>query len=228
MESFNIVGKNRKSVDALEKTLLRLGFEFRKYKPDMIISLGGDGTYLYSERKYPGIPKLLVRDSDICTKCSNLEFDRLFMKIRLKNYVLMENIKLQAVFRRKRHIAANDVVIRNRHPIQAVRFEVSIDGKTMGLVIGDGIVVSTPFGSTGYHYSITKKKFSEGIGLAFNNPTKPVRNRLLDENSVVRIKLIRHDAYLVFDNDPGILTMKEGEKVTVRKSRMIARIIKVT
>ncbi len=227
MESFSIVGKNKKSVNMLRDTLVRLGFLFKKRKPDMIISLGGDGTFLFSEREHPGIPKLLIRDSDICKKCNNLEFDQLFMKIKKGDYLLTENFKLQAFYNGKRRIAVNDVVIRNKSPIQALRFQVSIDGKALPLTIGDGAIVSTPFGSTAYYYSITGKKFSEGIGLAFNNPTKPMKSRVLPDGSMIKIKIIRHEAELSLDNDPEIMTMKPGETATIRRSRQLAKIIKV-
>ena len=61
---FFIVSKNQKSKTALKKTLKRIGCDYGERKPDIIVSLGGDGTFLLSERLYPGIPKLLIRDSN--------------------------------------------------------------------------------------------------------------------------------------------------------------------
>jgi len=227
MKTFNIIGWNRSSVEAMKATVKRLGLKYKKRNPDMIISLGGDGTFLSSERKFPKVPKLLIRDSDICQKCANLEFDEIFMKIILKNYVLMKYLKLEAIYKSKKYLATNDIVVRNQVPLYALRFEVTINNKKKPCMIGDGIVLSTVFGATGYHYSITKKKFTKGIGLAFNNLTENVAHKILPDNSVVKLKLIRHDADFCIDNDPKIMKMKEGETVTIKGSRKFAQIIKV-
>jgi len=227
MKSFYIVGKNKKSKDDLKKTLKRLGCQYKILKPEMIISLGGDGTYIYSERIFPGIPKLLIRDSDICKKCNDLGFDELFMKILINNYVIVENIKLEAVYKRKKYYATNDFIIRNKKPTKALRFNISIDNKPTAIIIGDGIVAATPFGSTGYYNSISRNKFSKGIGLAFNNTTKPIKHRVLHENTIIKLKLLRNDAHFGIDNDPKVLTIKEKETVTIKRSKSTAKIIRV-
>lgn len=126
----------------------------------------------------------------------------------------------------KKYLAVNDIVIRNKLPIYAIRFDVDIDGKKEHL-IGDGIVASTVFGSTGYHYSITKTRFDKGIGLAYNNLTTDKRNQVLPEKSVVKITLKRHDAHLAIDNLKIVITMKERTTVTIRQSKQVAQVIKI-
>ncbi len=39
--------------------------------PDVVIAFGGEGTFLYSEMTYPGVPKVLVLHSSKCQKCKN-------------------------------------------------------------------------------------------------------------------------------------------------------------
>ncbi|MBI4020263.1 MAG: hypothetical protein HY367_02940, partial [Candidatus Aenigmarchaeota archaeon] len=39
--------------------------------PDFVITYGGDGTILVAERKYPGVPKIPISRSRICSKCFN-------------------------------------------------------------------------------------------------------------------------------------------------------------
>jgi len=226
VKSFYIFGRSQKSINVLKSTLKRLGFEYKR-NPDIMISLGGDGTFLYAEREYPGIPKLLMRDSKICEKCEDMGFDELFMKIHLNNYKIITYPKLEATFRKKKYIATNDFVVRNRTPIHAIRFRVKVDEKEYDELIGDGVVISTSFGSTGYHKSITRIKFDQGIGLAFNNTTKEMKHKVLHQNSVIKIKLTRHDADFGIDNDPRVRTVKEGETITVRRSKQNAEVVRV-
>lgn len=226
MKTFLVYGKNKSSVSSLAASLRRLGFEPAK-RPDFVVSVGGDGTYLYSEREYPGIPKLLIRDQSICQKCSRLEFDELFLKLHLKSYKVIENIKLEAVVGGRKLTATNDFVIRNRECIHAIRFRVQIDKRVAGDFIGDGIVAATPFGSSGYFSSIARKTFHEGIGLAFNNTTSKAEHMVLHENSVVRFSLLRHMADFAADNNPKTRTLRPGRQVTIRKSRLVARLIRI-
>lgn len=227
MQKIYIVGKNRQNVNKLKETVKKLGFQYSKLSPGIVISLGGDGTFLYSERKYPGIPKLLMRDSRICQKCNNLEFDEMLMKISLNDYTTVNHMKLEARYKNKKYTAVNDFVIRNKVPVQALRFEIIVGNRPVQKLIGDGIVVSTPFGSTGYYNSISRMKFKKGIGIAFNNTTTPVKHLVLNESSIVKIKILRHKAYFGTDNDPAIKTLKPKESLTIRKSRSYAKIVKL-
>ena len=72
MKRFAVVGKNRKLAAALAGKMQKLGFALDRKKPEFVVSLGGDGTLLHAERLYPGVPKLLSRDSALCQKCGDM------------------------------------------------------------------------------------------------------------------------------------------------------------
>ena len=95
------------------------------------------------------------------------------------------------------------------------------------ILIGDGIVVATPFGATGYYYSITQQTFKKGIGLAFNNMTRPINHLVLKENAKIKVKILRSDTTVASDNDPHVINIKEGDEVEIRKSDKISRIIRM-
>ncbi len=210
------------------KHLIKKNFSYDDKHPEMVVSLGGDGTFLMAERRYPGIPKLLVRDSNICNKCDWSSLSPILDKLRRNEFAIEEHMKLEADVRGDKKLCLNDAVIRNKMPIHAIRFILSVDGKQVnGELIGDGVVVATPFGSTAYYYSITKKMFNEGIGIALNNLSMPVENIITGENSLIEIKLTRGDATFSYDNDENIITLKTGDKVVIKKSGEVARIVKI-
>jgi len=196
--------------------------------PEIVFSFGGDGTILYSENLYPGIPKVFVRHSKFCEKCEvDGSYKKIFDDLRNKNYKVVEEIKVEGVSNNKILVGLNEINVCNKTPLRAVRLQLSVDKKIVQKeVVGDGIVVSTPFGSTAYFYSITRKHFAKGLGIAFNNSRKPIKPIILGENSSVQIKVLRGDAVMCSDNNKKTFLLKAGDVVTVKKSRLKARLVK--
>ena len=49
-----------KNIQRVVKVLNMFGHDIDNNKPDFVITYGGDGTVLYAERRYPGIPKITI------------------------------------------------------------------------------------------------------------------------------------------------------------------------
>lgn len=213
-----LYGKNSKNIAELVKNL---GLQIvTSGSADLIISYGGDGTLLSSEREYPGIPKLPIRNSQVCIKCASHDDKVVLEKLLNGKLKLQEHQKLQTTFLYKTFYALNDFVVRNSDPVHTIRFRVNEDK----LLIGDGIVVTTPFGSSGYFKSITRQTFKKGFGVAFNNTTKETVPLLLKENDEVSFNLVRGKATLSFDNSPEIFTLDEGSQLQFKVSDQVAKI----
>ena len=212
-----LFGKNSKNIEELVKSL---GFEVVTSGPDVVISYGGDGTLLSSERKYPGIPKLPIRDSLFCHKCSNHQDEKVLKELTSGKLKLVEYKKLETILLYKNLFALNDFVVRNQDPTHTIRFKVTNDK----LLIGDGVVIATPFGSTGYFKSITDQTFSSGFGLTFNNITEKLAPIFFKNNDQVNFKLIRGKATLSFDNNPDIFIIDEGSELVFKLSDQVAKI----
>jgi NAD+ kinase len=220
-----VVGKDKKSNQAILRRLKKMGHLAEHKRPEIVVCNGGDGTLLYNERRFPGVPKLMLRGKHACRRC-NLSNNQVFIRLSRKEYMIREYNKLETMIAGRKLIAANDIVVRNLHPSRALRFTVHVDGKKEdGTIIGDGVVISTPFGSTGYYQSIARRSFSSGIGLAFSNTVARQRHRVLGEGARIRVSAVREDALLSCDNMARLFKLKSGESVTVRASREKTRII---
>lgn len=214
------------------------GFEVVTEQPDTIISFGGDGTLLFAEREYPGIPKLPIRNSQFCHKCPQHQDELILKKLLEGSLKLKEHKKLHTDIYGKDLSALNDFVVRNELPTHAIRFRVQpphhperAEGSiNNNLYIGDGIVVSTSFGSTGYFESISRESFEdEGIfAIAFNNTTKKVGPLYFEKNLKAGFELVRGKAALTSDNDPNIYHLSEGAKLTFKLSGQVAKIYEDT
>lgn len=218
-------GKNSSDIKELVEDT---GFEVVDKDPQVIISYGGDGTLLSSEREFPGIPQLPIRNSKVCKKCPEHGEEILLKKLldgslKIKEYSKLEteiNPSTSSGQGVKTLLALNDFVIRNKEPMHSIRFTVSSEK----LLIGDGIVISTLFGSTGYFKSVTGLTFEKGFGLAFNNTTEKIEPQFLSDNDQVVFKLVRGYATLSFDNSPDIYVIPEGMELIFKLSSEVAKI----
>ncbi len=211
----------------LADLLPRFGLTEVKKGPDVVISYGGDGTFLLSEVKFPGIPKVMLRDSTICKKCVNLSAEEALKRLSERKFFENELIKIEAAYGDKKYLVVNDIIISHSVPTAAIRYKIYlnnipyIDGKE---IIGDGIVAATPFGSGAYYRSITDGVFSVGIGLAFNNSTEQVDHIVIKETDEIRFELTRGHAILAV---PGheLEKIAEGASVTIRISKQKGKIL---
>ncbi len=214
-----------KNSDKLKPLLEKAGFIVVDKTPDFIASYGGDGTFMLSEAKYPGIPKIILRDSHICKKCSPLLNEEVLKRIAKGAYVIEKMVKLELSLGKKKFLAVNDVVVHNDNSRHAMRYKLSVNGKVIGThIIGDGIVVSTPFGSTGYYRSITDSIFEVGIGLAFNNSTEPSDHMVLRDDSLIELSVLRGPAIAYADNQTEAFSLGAGDSIFIKKSKQTALI----
>ncbi len=226
MVKIAIYGKTPESKEQLKKEIKKFKFSYAEEKPEIVISYGGDGTFLWAERKYPGIPKALFRYSKTCKRCHDLPITHALELLKKKEYTIQEHEKIKAKIDSTTILATNDIVIRNALPTHAVRFILNIDGKQInGEFVGDGIVAATTFGATAYFNSITRKTFNKGIGIAFNNTTIQQEPLFLPETAKIQLTVTRGEAFLVADNEPRMILLTPGKTVKITGTKEKTRII---
>ncbi|MBD3155331.1 MAG: hypothetical protein GF368_01605 [Candidatus Aenigmarchaeota archaeon] len=211
----------------LKEDIEKYGFQYSEKKPNIIISIGGDGTYLRSERKWPGIPKLIVKDSSVCVKCETDDLGKALEKIKKKDYKIKENIKLETNIKRKKLKCVNEFSFRNRYATTALRFYLWVNGDRTDEIIGDGLIFATPFGSTAYYKSVGGEEFEKGIGIGFNNPTVRMKDLVVKEDSKIEFKINRGDAVFNADNNPRIISLENGDIIRVKKSKEVSKIVDI-
>ncbi len=217
-------------VPELKKILIENGFKIVGKNPDFIVTYGGDGTVLFCERKLPQVPKLIVKKSNVCRKCDYTlsELKNVLPKIREGKFRIRKEIKLETKINNEKLIGLNEIQIRSKTPIHALRFSLSVDGKDFSNLIGDGVVVATPFGSTAYYKSTGGIKFTKGIGLSFNNlHNKRIKSFVYPDNSIIKTKIHRGPAWVLADNYERFFELKEGNVSTIKKSESQANFIYV-
>jgi len=194
------------------------GFVVVTRDPQAVLCHGGDGTLLRAHREWPGLPKVPARVAARSRLCPEHLLPAVLAGLAGGALRAEALPLLEAELGRLRLEAVNDIVLRNESPATAVRVRVRVDGRDSGEVIGDGIVCATPFGSTGYFRSITRRTFAQGLGLAWNNATEPLAPLELPGGGPVEVELLRGPAVLVYDNDPRSIPLREGHRLLLRCS----------
>jgi NAD+ kinase len=195
------------------------GIKISDKSPDAVVAYGGDGAFLSSEREFPGLPKLPLRDSrtsPLCTAHNTRDLVERFASGKLEKSVL---IKIDGFFRNKKITALNDIFLHSINRNTAIRSDIWINDELyIKEEANDGIGIATPHGSTAYFKSITNCIFRSGIGLAFSNSRDHSSHIVVPENSIIKIKVTRGPVLVINDNSNETSRLESGEEISVRKS----------
>lgn len=205
--------------ESLLERMRNLGFSLVDDDADLIVAYGGDGTLIGAERDFPEVPKIGMRNDATCIKCARHRDDVVLDRLRADDVREERLIKLFGRCGDHLMIAMNDIIFRNADPRAAVRFIVSLDGQQITEeMIGDGLVVATPFGSSAYFRSITRLVIRSGIGVAFNNCTDFLHHLVIGEAEQLDIDITRGPATVTSDNDPRLHPVDGNQRLTIRRA----------
>ena len=151
---------SEKSAEMIE--LSGMPFEEMCIKADFLVSLGGDGTLLSLVRRSYGYHKPVVGINagnlgflaDITLDEVDAFLGRMLQgEFRIDDRMMIKGYIAKRSGKKKEFIAFNDVVITSPEPSKMVKVNASIDGERFNSYTGDGLIISTPTGSTAYNLS---------------------------------------------------------------------------
>lgn len=159
---YNPIVKNSFEVlQSLEDILVRKNIKFEKFTidsmkcgVDFVFVIGGDGTLLKAARFYSkdAIPVFGINLGRLgfLSQTNESELAKSFEKILNHKYKVEDRLMLVS---NDGIIALNDFVIKGSSASRTSRFYLSIDDKFVCDYLADGLIVSTPTGSTAYNLS---------------------------------------------------------------------------
>ena len=199
---------------------------------DLAIVVGGDGTFLSAVRS--------LSDFDIPIMGINLgrlgflvdispdDMQQHLEAILAGNYVEERRILLEAQVIRDGHIinegcALNDVVVHIRDVARMIEFNTYINDQFVNHQRSDGLVVSTPTGSTAYSLSSGGPLLHANLDAIVLVPICPhtLSNRPLVVNADSKVEVIIGDgrqstAQVTFDGQTAF-DVKPGDKILIRR-----------
>jgi NAD+ kinase len=207
---------------------------------DAVSVFGGDGTFLYAGRIVAarGVPILGINLGSLgfLTEVKQERMRDAFKGLITGNYELEERMLLDVEVLKKgdhfaRYLALNDAVINKGALARIIELEVSVDAQLVTMTRSDGIIISTPTGSTGYSLSAGGPILHPTLEALIITPICPhtLTNRpvVVPDSAVVGVCL-RHgkDVMLTVDGQVG-MPLDQGDCLRIGKARHPMRIIQI-
>jgi len=191
---------------------------------DMIIVLGGDGTFLSIasqavEAQVP-VAGFNLGTLGFLTEMKKESLEESLAAILSGKARTSKRKLLQISFKKQRFTALNDVVINKGAIARIVKLLLKIDDAMVTEVKGDGIIISTPTGSTAYSISAGGPIVSPEVNGIIITPICPhaltFRPLVVRDSSVVTVQLLtpHMDTYVTIDGQT-VLPLDFEETITV-------------
>ena len=214
----------------------KLSEELFDFDCDMAIILGGDGTLLRAQsRMQPEIPIFGINMGTVgfLTEIEVKDTFNALKDILKGDYYKEKRSRLVVSHENHNFTALNEVVIMTDKPAKMLNFEIQVDGEIIEEVRADGLIVSTPSGSTAYSMSaggpIVDPKV-EGFVIIPICPYKlGVRPFVVSDNSEITVKLLKKGKSAVFVMDGQINEEADyEEEIKFKKSDKPAHFIRTS
>lgn len=213
---------------------------------ECILVLGGDGTLIQAARDTVdrGIPLLGINLGNLgylaeIEKSGIVDaLDSLMADV----YTLEPRMMLEGAVCRKgsgdiHNLALNDIVVNRAGALRVIDYEIYVNGEFLNRYSADGIIVSTPTGSTGYSLSAGGPIVSPMASMIVVTPICPhtltARSIVLSGEDQVTIRLgsgrrlEQEEAFATFDGEVSV-PIATGDYVEIRKSEKTADILKIS
>lgn len=195
---------------------------------DIAVSIGGDGTFLKAARYYSKsntpILGLNVGRLGFLTQAGKDEIDSVIEKLQSKDYTIENRIMLKSGLK----TALNDIVVKGANPNRTSTLTLYINNKKLCSYVADGLIISTPTGSTAYSLSAGGPVIAPNIDCFLIVPICPhtlnTRPLIVPINEKITIKTQDTDNKLHISYDGQVERTDTGE-VKIEKSKNFAKLI---
>ncbi len=209
---------------------------------DLVVVLGGDGTLLSVARTLAGsVPILGVNLGNLgfLTEINRGELYPTMVQVLAGKFRTEKRSLFDVELRREGNGAPlhyrvlNDAVINKSALARIIQLTLTIDGHLVARFRADGLILSTPTGSTAYNLSAGGPILGALLGVAVLTPICPhalsLRPMVVPDTSRIEVTLEtpREEVYLTLDGQEGT-SMGYRDTVAITRSRASVKLIKVS
>jgi NAD+ kinase len=200
---------------------------------EMMISFGGDGTFLNAMRTLRGLPMPLAGVNSgrlgFLASIPPFEFHHAIEKIKKGDFTVGRRTMLTAEgdFPSAPDFphALNEFTL-HRHTADMIEVEVSVDGQMLAVVRADGVIASTPTGSTAYSMSaggpMVAPECDCFVLMAIAPHNFSIRPMVVPDTSTVEMTVRTRGKAVLASLDNSSFIVGDGAHFTVRRSNFYA------
>lgn len=206
---------------------------------DCAIVLGGDGTLLHAAKDLAerGIPILGVNLGTLgfLTETEPSELREALFRLSRDEYMIEEHSMLKAEAGGRVTHVLNDVVISRSGFSRLIRLQLYINGLPLQVYTGDGLLVSTPTGSTAYNLSAGGPVVSPDVDMFVITPICPhslsERSLVISSGDLLEIEVVRsrktqEDEAIATTDGEFFRQLQVGDRIALTKSELSAKLIR--
>jgi NAD+ kinase len=213
---------------------------------DLVVVLGGDGTLLSVARTLAGkVPILGVNLGNLgfLTEISRGELYPALVQVLAGRFQTETRSLFDIDLKRAsgaggdpggmRYRVLNDAVITKSALARIIELTLRVDSHLVARFRADGLIISTPTGSTAYNLSAGGPILSPLLGVAILTPICPhalsLRPIVVPDAGAIEVTLEtpREEVYLTLDGQEGT-SLSQGDTVSITRSKATVKLIKVS
>lgn len=209
---------------------------------ECIIVLGGDGTMIRVVRKtrMRDIPVIGVNLGILGYLCE-LDKENMYSaidKLLVDQYIIEQRLMVKGYRKglNRGRTALNDIVVHPTGVLAILRLNVYVNGEFLTTYDGDGVIISTPTGSTGYNLSAGGPIIEPGANVLTLTPINAhnlnSKGIILRGDDVIEVELVprrsnKDDTANVSCDGDHFTTLKAGERFVIERAVHTIKICKV-
>ncbi len=208
---------------------------------ECVIVVGGDGTMIRAADLIAGRVPMIGVNLGTLGFLEEIETDRLeemLKRLIADDFELEERMMLSGTVHKdsKQYHALNDIVVARNGSLQILEFEISVNEMLLAQYIADGMIVSTPTGSTAYNLSAGGPIVEPDASAILLTPICPhnlnARAIVLSADDVIRLRIRegrdgnRTEAAASFDGGREI-ALSANESITITRASIATKLIRL-
>ena len=200
---------------------------------DIIILIGGDGTFL-SVAKHAVEAQIPVAGFNLGSLGFLTELNKAFLEKNLREIFygqakIGRRKLLETEYKGEQYLALNDVVIGKGNIARVIKMQLDIDASHVAEVGGDGLIISTPTGSTAYSLASGGPIVTPKVNGIVITPICPhsltFRPLVIPDNSIVKVTLISESESFITVDGQQVLPIYKGDSFETRVYNKTLKVI---
>ena len=214
------------------------GFNFSKVEKlsneyDFVISIGGDGTILRSANEIGelSIPIIGLNKGRLGFLANSpIEIiDSIIEKITNSNYRISERTIIQIEFEGKTKNALNEISISRKNTTSLITIDTKLNDQYLNTYWADGLIISTPTGSTGYSLSCGGPIIMPDSKNLVLTPIAPhnlnARPLVISDNKQIEISINGRENEYFVSADSQIFSVNIDSKINISKAPYFLKMV---